>query len=67
MLAEAHLTKAAGAAFSIGINDLLITGAVVCFAGALCATLVRRKGFIQPGPVGPPPKDTPEILAGAAS
>jgi predicted MFS family arabinose efflux permease len=67
MLAQAHLTKAAGAAFSTGINDLLVTGAVVCFAGALCATLVRRKGFIQQRPPGPSPQDTPEVLTGAAS
>ncbi|HEY5250870.1 MAG TPA: MFS transporter [Acidimicrobiales bacterium] len=57
MLAHAHLTRAAGAAFSIGINDLLATGAVTVFIGALFSILVRRKDFQQqhpPAPIGGP-------------
>ena len=69
MLAQAHLTRVAGAAFSTGINDLLVTGAVLCFVGALCAILVRRKDFLQPPPAAAPAaaQTDPEILAGTAS
>ena len=67
MLARAHLTKAAGAAFSLGINDLLVTGAVVVFIGALFSLLVRRKDFQQQRPAGPPPGGEPEVLAAAQS
>jgi hypothetical protein len=67
MLARAHLTKAAGAAFSLGINDLLVTGAVVAFIGALFALLVRRKDFQQQRPAGPPPGGEPDVLAAASS
>jgi EmrB/QacA subfamily drug resistance transporter len=67
MLAKAHLTHAAGAAFSSGINDLLVTGAVIVFIGALFSILVRRQDFQQsrPGPDAPRPE--PEVLAGSAS
>jgi EmrB/QacA subfamily drug resistance transporter len=67
MLARAHLTKAAGAAFSLGINDLLVTGAVVVFIGAVFSLLVRRKDFQQQRPAGPPPGGEPEVLAAAPS
>jgi hypothetical protein len=66
MLAQAHLTRAAGAAFSTGINDLLATGAVVVFVGALFSLLVRRKDFQQQRPT-PPPGPEPDVLAQAAS
>ncbi|MGH9017980.1 MAG: MFS transporter, partial [Acidimicrobiales bacterium] len=58
-LASAHLTSAAGAAFSNGISDLLVTGAVVVFLGALCSVLVRRRDFQAP----PPPAAAPRIPA----
>jgi EmrB/QacA subfamily drug resistance transporter len=67
MLARAHLTRAAGAAFSRGINDLLVTGAAVVFLGALFAILVRRKDFQQQRPVAPAPSDEREQLAQAVS
>jgi EmrB/QacA subfamily drug resistance transporter len=69
MLAQAHLTRVAGAAFSTGINDLLVTGAVLCLIGALCAILVRRKDFLQPPPAAASAaaQIDPEILAGTAS
>jgi EmrB/QacA subfamily drug resistance transporter len=67
MLARAHLTRAAGAAFSRGINDLLVTGAAVVFLGALFAILVRRTDFQQQRPAAPAPSDEREPLAQAAS
>jgi hypothetical protein len=69
MLAQGHLTTVAGAAFSTGINDLLATGAVLCFVGALCAILVRRKDFLQqpPPPAPTAAQSDPEVLAGTAS
>jgi len=69
MLARAHMTRVAGNAFSLGINDLLVTGAAVVFIGALFAVLVRRKDFPQPPspPAAAPVPDTePEMLAEAA-
>jgi EmrB/QacA subfamily drug resistance transporter len=68
MLARAHLTRAAGAAFAGGINDLLVTGAVIVLIGALFAGLVRRKDFQAPRPPVPAgPSDEPGVLAGAAA
>jgi EmrB/QacA subfamily drug resistance transporter len=67
MLARAHLTRAAGVAFSRGINDLLVTGAVVVFIGALFSILVRRKDFQQQRPPAPAPSDAPELLAEVVS
>ena len=67
MLARAHLTRAAGDAFSRGINDLLMTGAVVVFIGALFSLLVRRKDFQQQRPAVPATSDEPGLLAEAAS
>ena len=52
MLAKAHLTQAAGAAFSIGINDLLVTGAVIVFVGALFSLPRAAQGLspvVAPG------------------
>jgi hypothetical protein len=66
MLAKAHLTHAAGAAFSSGINDLLVTGAVIVFIGALFSILVRRKDFLQSRPGPEAPRHEPEVLAGSA-
>jgi predicted MFS family arabinose efflux permease len=63
MLAEARLTRAAGAAFSAGINELLVTGAVVVFVGALFSILVRRKDFQQQPPAAPVAGDEPGVLA----
>ncbi len=67
MLAQAHLTTAAGAAFSTGINELLVTGAVIVFVGGLFAVLVRRKDFQQPRPPAPPAGDEPGVLAPSPS
>jgi len=67
MLARAHLTGAAGDAFSRGVNDLLVTGAVVVFTGALFSLLVRRKDFQQQRPAVPVTSDEPGLLAEAAS
>jgi len=67
MLAQAHLTRAAGAAFSTGINELLVTGAVVVFVGALFSVLVRRKDFQQQHSLAPVAGDQPEVLAQAPS
>ncbi|HXQ61489.1 MAG TPA: MFS transporter [Acidimicrobiales bacterium] len=66
MLAQAHLTRAAGAAFSSGINDLLVTGAAVVFTGALFSILVRRRDFPQQRPPASA-ADEPGVLAEAAS
>lgn len=69
MLAGSHLTGAAGAAFSTGINDLLVTGAVVVFIGALFALLVRRKDFQQqqsPPAADPVPDPVAGVLAEAS-
>ena len=66
MLAQAHLTRAAGAAFSTGINDLLVTGAVVVFVGALFSLLVRARDFQQQRPAAPEPRDGPALLAEAS-
>jgi len=63
MLAKAHLTRAAGAAFSVGINDLLATGAVIVFVGALFSILVRRKDFLQQRPAAAAPGSGPGVLA----
>jgi len=67
MLAQAHLTRAAGTAFSTGINDLLVTGAVIVFIGALFSLLVRRRDFQQQRPAAPAPGDGPAMLAEAAT
>jgi predicted MFS family arabinose efflux permease len=67
ILAHAHLTRAAGDAFSRGINDLLVTGAVVVFIGAVFALLVRRKDFPPPRPAVPVTSDEPGVMAEAAS
>jgi EmrB/QacA subfamily drug resistance transporter len=67
MLARAHLTGAAGAAFSTGINDLLVTGAVIVFVGALFSILVRRRDFLQQRPAAVPPTVEPGVLAEATS
>ncbi|HVC71986.1 MAG TPA: MFS transporter [Acidimicrobiales bacterium] len=67
-LVGAHLTQAAGHAFSIGINDLLITGAAVVFIGAFFSILVRRRDFPAPLPVPPvdsSPDAEPELLVDA--
>jgi EmrB/QacA subfamily drug resistance transporter len=53
-LASAHLTRAAGDAFSRGINDLFVTGAIVVFIGAVCALLVRPQDFQQQQQVADP-------------
>ncbi len=66
VLAQAHLTRAAGAAFSTGINDLLVTGAVVVFVGALFSLLVRARDFQQQRPAAPEPRDGPALLAEAS-
>ncbi len=63
MLAQARLTRAAGAAFSAGINELLVTGAVVVFVGALFSILVRRKDFQHQPPPTPVGGDEPGVLA----
>ncbi len=65
MLAQAHLTTAAGEAFSRGMNDLFVTGAAVVFVGALFAILVRAKDF-PPRPAVAPPAAAP-VLAEAAT
>jgi EmrB/QacA subfamily drug resistance transporter len=65
MLANAHLTRAAGAAFAGAINDLLLTGAAVVFVGALFALLVRRKDFPQSRPAPPAVTDETGVLAAA--
>jgi EmrB/QacA subfamily drug resistance transporter len=67
MLAHAHLTKVAGAAFSLGINDLLFTGAVVVFIGALFSLLVRRKDFLQQHTPAPAPGAGPDVLTPATT
>jgi EmrB/QacA subfamily drug resistance transporter len=68
-LAQAHLTSAAGAAFSRGINDLFVTGAIIVFVGAVCALLVRAKDFQQQHqqPAQPASGADPDVLAEAAS
>jgi EmrB/QacA subfamily drug resistance transporter len=66
-LATAHLTRAAASAFSRGINDLFVTGAVICFIGALCALMVRAKDFQQQQAAPPVPTIETEVLTEAAS
>jgi EmrB/QacA subfamily drug resistance transporter len=66
-LAAAHLTRAAGDAFSRGMNDLFVTGAAVVFTGVVFALLVRPKDFQQQRPVVASPAASTEILAEAAS
>jgi EmrB/QacA subfamily drug resistance transporter len=66
MLAAAHLTGVAGSAFSRGINDLLVTGAVVVFVGALFSLLVRRKDFQQQRGAPAAPATEPALVAEAA-
>jgi EmrB/QacA subfamily drug resistance transporter len=67
MLANAHLTRAAGTAFSAGINDLLVTGATVVFIGALFSILVRRRDFPQPQVTAAAAETEPGLLAEAVS
>jgi EmrB/QacA subfamily drug resistance transporter len=67
MLAQAHLTAAAGNAFATAINDLLVTGAVVVLAGAVVALLVRPRAFHRPAPVMTTADVEPGVLVEAPS
>lgn len=57
--AAAHMSQgrvqvvaAARVGYVAGTNDLLVVGAVVVFAGALFAAMVRRRDFVPMGPPG---------------
>jgi EmrB/QacA subfamily drug resistance transporter len=67
VLAQAHLTGAAGHAFSSGMNELFATGAVVVFIGAACSVIVRRRDFQQQRAAEPAVPAESAVLAEAAS
>ena len=56
--ARSRVVEAVHAAFASALNDILLVGGIIAFAGAvLCFLLVRERDFV---PSGAPPSTAPE-------